>query len=159
MSLWPPPPTSLHPHCSCHPQCCSAQLSPAPPHSTLGSQAIFLWGSLVPAGNIFPHPSTFCSKHSFTQCCPQPWSSIHIRWPLRGPGQSRGRRMRKFANQEGADGLAWLPAPAWKAFLEPESWHRGLSQWRMFQGWLESEAHVRPLCTSQGYWGVKWHHG
>ena len=96
---------------------------PSPPHSTIGSQAIFLRGSLVPAGNILPHPSTFCSKQSFTQCCPQPWSSIRIRWPLRGPGQSRGRRMRKYSGLEGADSLVWLPAPAWKFFPEPEgSW-------------------------------------
>lgn len=123
MSLWPPPPPSLHPHCSGHPQCCSAQHSPSPPHSTLGSQAIFLGGSLVTAGNIFPHPSTFCSKQSFTQCCPQPWNSIRISWPLRGPGQIWARRMRKYSGLEGADSLAWLPAPAWKFFLEPEgSW-------------------------------------
>ena len=118
MSLWPPPPTSLLPHCSYHPQCCSAQLSPAPPHSTLGSQAIFLWGSLVPAGNIFTHPSTFCSKHSFTQCCPQPWSSIHIMWPLRDPGQSRGRRMRKFSGR--SIQLSLTPCPSMESL--PGTW-------------------------------------
>lgn len=106
------PPTVSAPALFQPPAALLSSALPSPPHSTIGSQAIFLRGSLVPAGNILPHPSTFCSKQSFTQCCPQPWSSIRIRWPLRGPGQSRGRRMRKYSGLEGADNLVRLPAPA-----------------------------------------------